>query len=288
MTVDEQLAWEARQRPRGAIAALLGALGSVAAIAVSVSLGTPPRASLLTSLGRAAEDGRAGDLTSLRLPYYQWYEDHLLALLAASLLTAIGFFGLGYALGVLANATRARLESLPRWAVPLPLIGGVLTAVAVITFAVTRAVEVSAFLDSPHTVADAENVNDATGYIASNIIGIFGSMSVSLALVLVGLHAMRAGLLTRFMGVLAILIGALVLLQIGPAPVVQAFWLGALALLFTGRWPGGEPPAWRAVEAVPWPSARDLRAAPQPEPPSAPEPRVQHPSSRKRKRKRRA
>jgi hypothetical protein len=116
------------------------------------------------------------------------------------------------------------------------------------------------------------------------------------------LNAMRVGLLTRFMGVLGIICGALIVLPIlSPLPIVQTFWLGAMALLLAGRWPNGLPPAWVTGEAQPWPSqqeAREARAArvrgakAQPEP--APEPQAPsgdgraHPSSRKKKRKRRA
>jgi hypothetical protein len=114
---------------------------------------------------------------------------------------------------------------------------------------------------------------------------------------------MRVGLLTRFMGVLGIICGALIVLPIlSPLPIVQTFWLGAMALLLLGRWPNGVPPAWVTGEAQPWPSqqqAREARgsrrrgSAPEPEPEPDPQPDTRsgdgrpHPSSRKKKRKRR-
>jgi hypothetical protein len=64
------------------------------------------------------------------------------------------------------------------------------------------------------------------------------------------LHAMRAGLLTRFMGTLGIALGA-ALLFIGPIPLY--LYLIALGLVFLDRVPGGRPPAWDAGEAIPWP-----------------------------------
>ena len=54
---------------------------------------------------------------------------------------------------------------------------------------------------------------------------------------------MRAGLLTRLFGYIGILGGAMLVLF--PLPVVQIFWLGGLGMLFLGRWPGGELPAWK-------------------------------------------
>ena len=122
---------------------------------------------------------------------------------------------------------------------------------------------------------------------------------------MISLNAMRVGLLTRFMGVLGIITGGLQILPFGgPLPVVQCFWLLMLALLFLGRWPNGQPPAWRTGNAEPWPSAAEraraaparvrggARRGPEPEAPSAePEPVAAGPSpsasARKRKRKRR-
>ena len=120
---------------------------------------------------------------------------------------------------------------------------------------------------------------------------------------MISLNAMRVGLLTRFMGVLGIITGALQILPFGgPLPVVQCFWLLLLALLFLGRWPNGQPPAWRTGNAEPWPSAAAVReqrrrasprrAASEPERAERePEPVAAGPSpsasARKRKRKRR-
>ena len=60
------------------------------------------------------------------------------------------------------------------------------------------------------------------------------ALAIASAYVLVSLNAMRAGLLTRFLGILGVIVGALVIIQIGPFPVVQTFWLLALAVLFAG------------------------------------------------------
>jgi hypothetical protein len=99
-----------------------------------------------------------------------------------------------------------------------------------------------------------------------------------------------------------------VIIPVVQLPVVQAYWLGALAYLLTGRWPSGVPKAWSTGLAEPWPSAAELRerraegiqrqsrprpgrksaAAPEPEP--EPEPvaaRTTRANTSKRKRKRR-
>ena len=121
---------------------------------------------------------------------------------------------------------------------------------------------------------------------------------------LVSLNAMRTGLLTRFMGALGIVVGIFQIIAVGGSlPLVQTFWLVVLAVLFAGRRPGGDPPAWRTGKAEPWPTAQEAAAArrasqetaapaePEPDPEPEPEPvRVPagaQPAASKRKRKRR-
>ncbi len=71
------------------------------------------------------------------------------------------------------------------------------------------------------------------------------------AVVYTCLHAMRVGLLTRFMGTLGMALGvSIVLVALFP----MLLYTAALGVLFLGRLPGGRPPAWDAGEAVPWPA----------------------------------
>jgi hypothetical protein len=80
--------------------------------------------------------------------------------------------------------------------------------------------------------------------------------------ILVSLNAMRAGLLSRFMGVLGIIVGVLLVIPLqGDLPVVQVYFLAALAAMFLNQWPGGRGPAWDTGEAIPWPSAAEKRDA---------------------------
>ena len=83
---------------------------------------------------------------------------------------------------------------------------------------------------------------------------------MAVAFVLVSLQAMNQGLLSRFMGYLGMFAGALVLFQITQVPVVQTYWLLAIAYLISGRWPTGVPLAWRSGRAEPWPSSAETRA----------------------------
>jgi hypothetical protein len=134
-------------------------------------------------------------------------------------------------------------------------------------------------------------VDDSRGVVGTAA-GFAGTLAIAFSYVIIALNAMRAGLLSRFMGVLGIGVGALIVLPLLPQglPIVQMFWLGALGALFLGRWSGGRGPAWDTGTAEPWPAAtRRGQAEPPPEPESPPaeEKQVARRSSRKRKRKRR-
>lgn len=163
---------------------------------------------------------------------------------------------LAFVFTYLMRAIMARRPELPRIVLPLfilaPLllgIGGTIDRLDLIDVA-------DEFASAPRPSEKlAENLLDdrsaVGGAIASG-----GTISLALSFVLVSLNAMRAGLLSRFMGVLGMVVGFLTLLPIVP---IQAFWVAALGMLFLGRWPGGRGPAWERVEAIPWPSAAQAR-----------------------------
>jgi hypothetical protein len=56
------------------------------------------------------------------------------------------------------------------------------------------------------------------------------------------------------------LAGALVLFPFAFAPIIQLYWLLAVAYIISGRWPSGLPPAWRTGRAEMLPSAAETRA----------------------------
>ena len=113
-----------------------------------------------------------------------------------------------------------------------------------------------------------------------------GTLALGIATLLVSLNAMKTGLLSRFLGALGIAIGVISALPFGGALPLQAFWLGALALLFLDRWPNGRGPAWAAGEPRPWPpSQRGGRRGAAPPAPPEDEPARPRPTSRKRRRR---
>jgi len=91
--------------------------------------------------------------------------------------------------------------------------------------------------------------------------GLIGSLLLAVSFVLIALNAMRVGLLTKFSGYIGMAAAAASLLLVGSAPalLIEVFWLLSTALLLAGRWPSGDPPAWKTGQAVPWPSSAELR-----------------------------
>jgi hypothetical protein len=70
--------------------------------------------------------------------------------------------------------------------------------------------------------------------------------------------SLRAGLLPRWLSMFGILAALLFLPLFGSSLVttlIPTLWLAATGFLLWERWPGGDPPAWAAGEARPWPSS---------------------------------
>src|SRR5436190_9642613 len=218
------------------------------------------------------------------------FKEHAGTLLASTVVQALAAFLVAGALVYLYRASQRRRPETPAWILPLLLGAPVLLLVAglVTHFQVSDLAD--KFTSSgPRTDPRAKHLLDGESPVGQAI-GLAGALAAGLSLVLVSMNAMRAGLLSRFMGILGVIAGVLFVLPLLPLPIVEIFWLGALGALFLGLWPGGRGPAWESGRAEPWPSAAELRAAREEEPPPPEEP-VQGGAgstrTRKRKRKRR-
>jgi hypothetical protein len=275
--VDPQLAWEKRHRPRAGIAALLSALGLIAFyIGDQMLRQDVPTASGLESFVRATQAGDVGQLPSLRTAYFEYLDTKSTLLLIIGAGGIVGFVAMAWAVGFLGVAARGRQAPMRKVILYVPIVGGVVVGVSVLMAQIGTLTLTSEFLDGPRTVAAAVSTeNDLL--LWSNALFQLGSLTLALGLIMVSLNAMRVGLLTRLMGYIGIVSGAMLVLF--PLPIVQIFWMGALGALFFGRWPGGDPPAWRSGKAEPWPT----RVAPARAPASAPVPTA--PVRRKRKKR---
>jgi len=321
-----QLSWEARF-------GRLAAASALAAIAFQV-------ASFLVQLPALTDSPGRDDPLRYRRTLLNFHE-HSGVLLGSAITQAIGTFLAAGALFYLFRATRHRRRELPQIVQWLLVIAPVLVTIAVIsnwvglqdaadrytspsggsdmraTPSQEQRKDVASFCRT-HARPDArrrcrvargqqeavakELVQDNQGPLgAATLFG--GTIALAFSYVIIALNAMRAGLLSRFMGILGIIVGALIVLPLLPqgVPIVQIFWLGGLGILFLGVWPGGRGPAWETGEPTPWPTAQQrgrpepggssdspsARSGDEPGPEPEEEPARPHPVSKKRKRKRR-
>jgi len=291
----DQLEWEARVRPRAAaIAALSGMLVIAGLVIAGVATQDQPTALLLDSLRNLEAAGPIGEQTTTHVADFEYTSDHLSSILPSILMLAFGILGIGLTVSFLARATRARREQLPRFAMPMPAVGAAVAGLGIITVFFAQQSWHDDILAGSRTVDAVRERPSAEGIgYAVELLGLF---VFAIGAVLVSLNAMRAGLLTRTMGILGMFSGGAIVL-FGPSQPLLPLWTVFLAPLFLGRWMGGQPPAWKTGEAEPWPSAAVLReermrakgklAEPDPVAVETAARATPHPSSKKRKRKRR-
>lgn len=241
MTVDEQLLYESRVRMRQAVIAALAGILLVGAAALQLS-------------------GPHTKVNELTLDLITAHKRFPIDIIGA-VINGIGLCALAATLVFLLGITRARNPEVKPWIKWLALVGGVLAGISGVVYAIVIAGKADTFVShGAQTYEQANHLTSSTGLLALPFIGQASALLLAVGFVLVALQAMRVGLLTRFMGYLGIFTGVLVLFPIGsPVPVVQGFWLLALAYLFSGRWPSGVPPSWRSGRAEKWPSSAEMR-----------------------------
>jgi hypothetical protein len=258
--VQEALAWEARHRRPAAVAAAIGGIATLAgALYATSAYNDQPSIGELQALTPALQ-GQVEPAVNPRTEVAQFLADNLGSLLLVGIISAIGTLGAGYALYFLFRATTARRKEVPGFARWLVVIGSVLVSITLVVQPILRSLRAQDYIDSADRSRHAIDSALAGGpLIVVTGFGVAGALAFALAFVLVCINAMRAGLLTRFMGVLGIIVGVLYVIPLGNLPVVPAFWLIALVPLFLGRWPNGTPKAWESGQAEPWPSAAQVR-----------------------------
>lgn len=244
MAHEAQLEWERRAGRAAAVAAFAAVLLPIAAgfytsSSVEGPLDTAPK--LLGAFNRHGTDFVVGA-----------------ALQGLGLLCLIG------PLGYLFRAAKFRRSDLPQVALVLTVAAPFLLLAAGVLGRLDGIEKAHEFFSSgPRTEDRAEDVLRDVDPVTQGL-GLGGALALAFSVVMISLSAMRAGLLSRFMGIVGIVVGALIVLGSlvpgGGPQIVQIFWVGAVGFLILGRWPGGRGPAWDSGEAEPWPSAAEVRA----------------------------
>jgi hypothetical protein len=285
MDTQQRLDYEARTRRRQAWLAL--AAGVLLLLAVAIQIGGPHVKVNEKTLGLVTEHKRAT-------------RD-----LIGSVVAAFSLFAIGWTLLWLWDAARARDSKVrPSFMGWIAVAGAAIQAVGVVVYAAAFGNAASDFVShGSQTYPEANHLLTGGVLVAGQIANYLGLLLLAVAIVLISLNAMRVGLLTRFLGYLGIIAGVLTIIPLVPIPIVEAYWLLALAYLLSGRWPSGVPPAWASGKAERWPSSAELRAArgqpaprarrgrpapePVPEAVGAPAPTSTRSTTPKRKRKKR-
>jgi MFS family permease len=325
---EEALAWEAEHRSRAAIAAFVAALLTILGV-LFTTVGQPGSGefddrilTVVDTMGRTAAGERIppGRLAAYAVDVGQ---SPALPILGA-VLFGIGSLAIYFAMAYLFRAVRARKPEFQQIALVMAAIGAVGFGLGRAVSEIARYLGARDFVDaSDHTNSAASDALSPSASLIGQVIWQAAALALGFAFVLIALNAMRVGLLTRFMGVLGIIVGVTFVLPLDQQGIIRVFWLGALGVLFLGRMPSGMPKAWTTGNAEPWPSQQQLREqrqaareeaageggeeaprgpsptertpakAPPPAPPSPRRPDAaaagtEHSSSKKRKRKRRS
>jgi hypothetical protein len=283
VTRDDELAWEARW----ALPAAIASWGAAVLLVVSATVFFPKDRKGIE---------RAPDLLLS-------IHDQSGAYVASAVLTAAAALLLMGVFLYLFRAVVARGGGVPQWFVYLIYAAPVLFAIGSVAYAL-QATDIADKFASGTPIrgqAGADRAKDLSNVSPALIAAqTAGTVGVAFLFVMLPLRARRSGLLTPFLGILGAIAGGLIVFQLaGVSAIVQAFWLGALGLIFIGRWPGGRGPAWESGQAEPWPSARERAAQLRGDPPEPgpgrdptsapspdPEPVPDRPPSRKRRKKR--
>jgi hypothetical protein len=313
-TPDEILAEEARLRTKAGAAGIGAGIATMAAgVAGAIVYADVPSVPMLDALRERLSANPPA--VPLKVKQALYYNDHAVEFILVAVLLALTAALMGLTLAFLYRATKARRPELPRAAVVATIAGATLVAVGELVLPISVVVETHKLAgDATPTVQEARDALLPPAAVVGGLMRQLGVFGLGAGFIMIALNAMKVGLLTRFMGVLGIIVGALTIVPLGASlPIVQAFWLAAIGALFLGYWPPGLPAAWTTGAAQPWPTQQEIREermarkaertgkAPEPsaprgrkeraEPPETPAPlapeRPAHSSSKKRRRKRR-
>lgn len=263
--ITQQVETESERRGVLSVPAFAGGfLYVLSAVIISGTLKGAPTVGLVEGLSPALS-GVANPAVSPRASEVKFISHHAFTLIVGSTLAAIAVGALTLILLLLVDATRFRRPAMWSATRPLVLFGGIAVAVVSIGHQVISAIETHHFAVghdlSNHAVNQAlaeSTVNTVVEYL-----DLLAGLALAAGVIATMMNALRVGLVPRWMGILGIFSGLLIFLPLGGAElqVVPALWMVMMGILYAGRWPNAEPPAWAAGEARPWPSGAQTRAA---------------------------
>jgi hypothetical protein len=262
--IEQRVTFEAARRARLAVPAVAGGvLYLLSGIILSAALKELPAVGIVQGLEPVLH-GQSSPTVSPRAAEVKYIDHHAFDLIVGTLLTAIAIAALTVVLLFILDATIFRRPTWPA-ARPLVFVGGFGVALLNVIHEVVLVLEAHKFVtggDFTNKAVDKALLTTGSAGIVLGLLGLFAALALAIGMIATMLGSMRAGLLPRWLSVLGILSGLLFLPFFG-TPTLQlipTFWLVATGILLMERWPNGDPPAWAAGEARPWPTQAEQRA----------------------------
>jgi hypothetical protein len=243
-----------------------GVLFLLGGVIVTTTLRPLPSVGTIQGLAPALR-GEVNPAVSPGAAEVRFIDHHAFGLIAGNLLQAVAIFFLVLVLLFLLGAVRFRRPETSRIARPLVLYGGVAMVLVSIAHPLAQVLNAHNFVTGNDFTAEAVNhaLTQSTVLEASEYLGLLGGLALAAGMVVVTLGATRTGLMARWTMYLGIFAALLAFTPFGLAlgevqQLIPAFWMVSTGILLMGRWPGGDPAAWAAGEARPWPSSAEIRA----------------------------
>lgn len=262
--IKQRIAFETARRARLAVPAVAGGvLYLLSGIILSAALKELPAVGVVQGLEPVLR-GKSNLAVSPRAAEVKYIDHHALDLIAGSLLSALAVVALTFVLLFILDSTHFRRPTWPA-ARPLVIVGGFGVALLNVVHEVILVIEAHKFAtgsDFTNKAVDKALLTSGSGGIVLGLLGLIAALALAVGMIVTMLGSMRAGLIPRWLSVLGFLSGLLFLPFFG-TPTLQlipTFWLVATGILLMERWPNGDPPAWAAGEARPWPTQAEQRA----------------------------
>jgi hypothetical protein len=243
-----------------------GVLFLLGGVIVSTTLHSLPTVGTIQGLAPALR-GEANPAVSPGAAEVRFIDHHAFGLIAGNLLQAVAIFFLVLVLLFLLGAVRFRRPETSRVARPLVLYGGVGMVLVSLAHPLAQVLNAHKFVTGHDFTAEAVNhaLTQSAVLEASEYVGLLAGLALAAGMVVVMLGATRTGLMARWTMYLGIFAALLAFTPFGLAlgevqQLIPAFWMVTTGILLMGRWPGGDPAAWAAGEARPWPSSAEARA----------------------------